>query len=85
MRLAYTEIENKLDVKYIPTLFTGYTFPTSIYEINDIDLMIKSSLPDEVKVKVTTDDFRLRSNSTINKRNRSSKKSFFFEKNIRIY
>ena len=39
--------------------------------------MIKSLLPDEVKVKLTIDDIRLRSNLTTNKTIRITKFSFF--------
>ena len=40
--------------------------------------MLKSVLPDEVKVKTTIDDSRLRSNLTTNKTIRFTKKSFFY-------
>ena len=40
--------------------------------------MSKSSLPNKVKVKITLDDIRLKSNLTINKTNRFFKKSFFY-------
>ena len=41
-------------------------------------MMLKSLLPEEVKVNVTTDDIRLKSNLTTNKTIRFTKKSFFF-------
>ena len=65
MGLTYSEIENILDMKYIPTLVSGYTLPLGIYEISDINSMLKSLLPNEVKVNITADDIRLRSNLTI--------------------
>ena len=40
--------------------------------------MIKFLLSDEVEVKITTDDIRLRSNLTLNKTTKLTKKSFFY-------
>ena len=40
--------------------------------------MLKSLLPDELKVKITIDDIRLRSISTTNKTIRFIKKSIFY-------
>ena len=77
MGLTYSEIENILDMKYIPTLVSEYTLPLGIYEISDINSMLKSLLPDEVKVNIIIDDIRLRSNLTIIKIKRLIKKSFF--------
>ena len=37
-----------------------YTLPPSFYEIGDFNLMLKSLLPDDVKVDITIDDIRLR-------------------------
>ena len=51
--------------------------PVGVYEVGDIDLMIKSLLPNEVKIKFTNDDVRLRSNLTTNKTIRFTKTSFF--------
>ena len=48
-----------------------------MYEIFDIKLMLKSLLPDDVKVNITINDIRLRSNLTTNKTIRFTKKSFF--------
>ena len=83
MQLTYNEIVDILDVKCSPTSPIGFTFPPGIYEINDIDLMIKGSLPDEVKVNDTIDDIRLKSNSNINQTLIFTKK--FFLHNFRIY
>ena len=66
MGMTYSEVEFILDVKCIPTSSVGYTFPAGFYEISDINLLLKSSLPDEVKVNDTIDDIRLRSILTTN-------------------
>ena len=54
-----------------------YTLAPGVYEIGDINLMLKSLLPDEVEVNITIDDFELKSNLTTNKTIRFTKKSFF--------
>ena len=69
---------NILDVKYIPRSTKGYTLVPGIYEVTDIDMMLKSLLPKEVKVNITIDDIRLKSNLTRNKTSRFTKKSFFY-------
>ena len=51
MELTYREIENTLDNKYIETSVTGYILPPGIYQISDINIMLKSLLPDDVKSK----------------------------------
>ena len=64
MELTYSEIEYKLDTNYNATSSTGYTLMPGIFEISDLNLMLKSLLPDDVKVKIKIDDIRLRSNLT---------------------
>ena len=78
MELTYHEVAEILDTKYIDAKSTGYTFPPGSYEVFDINLMLKSSLPDEVKVNITIDDIRLRSNLTTNKTISFTKKSFLY-------
>ena len=67
--LTYTEIEDTLDVKYNAGSTTGYTLPPGIYEITAINLMVNSLLPIKVKVKITIDNFRLKSILTLKKNN----------------
>ena len=77
MELTYSEIEKILDTKYIAPSSTGYTSQPGIYEISDINLMLKSLVPKEVKVNITIDAIRLKSNLTTNKTIRFTKKSLF--------
>ena len=65
-------------MKDIPKTTYGYTFPPGVYEVIDNIFMLKSSIPKEVKVNIAIDDVRLRSNLTITKTNRLTKKSFFY-------
>ena len=43
-------------MKYIDASTAGYTLEPGIYEISDINFMLMSLLPDEVKVNITIDD-----------------------------
>ena len=77
MELTYDEIVDIFDVKYIAGSTTGRTLTPGMYEIIDINLMLKFSLPNELKVIITIDDIRLRSNLTTNKTIKFTKISFF--------
>ena len=78
MRLSYDEIMDILDLKYIPTKRTGYSLHMGIYEIIDLNNILKQILPDNVKVNITIDDIRLKSNLKINQTLIFNKKSFFY-------
>ena len=75
-QLTYDEIVGKLDVKYFVGSTKRYTLPPGVYEIIDINFMLKSLLPKEVKVNFTIDDIRLESNLTTNKTIKFTKRSF---------
>ena len=62
MQLTFDEIIDILDIKNNPTKITGYTLPPGAFEVSDIDLMLKSLLPNDVKISITTDNIRLKSN-----------------------
>ena len=85
MELTYDEIVVILETKYIAASTIGYTLPQAKYEISDINLMLKSLLPDQVKVNITIDNIRLKSNLTNIKITRFTRKSFFYIYHIRIY
>ena len=67
MELTYNEIFDLLDMKFITGSTIGYTLPPRIFEISDLNLILKSILPNEVEINNTSDDIRLRSILTINK------------------
>ena len=52
MEFNYDEIVDILDVNYTAGSTIGCTVPPEIYEISHINLIIKSSLPNKVKVKI---------------------------------
>ena len=58
---------------------TGYSLNPSIYEeITDINKTLKFTLPDNVKVTITDDDIRLKSNLKNNQTSMFTNKSFFY-------
>ena len=78
MELNHDEIVDIMDIKYISTSTNSYSLQPGIYDISDINLMLKSLLPNEVKANITIDDIGLRSNLTTNKTIKFTKKPFFY-------
>ena len=78
MRLSYDEIMDILDLRYTPTKRTGYTLNPGIYEVVDLNNTLKYILPDNVKVTITIDDIRLKSNLKTNQTLIFTEKSFFY-------
>ena len=78
MRLSYDEIMDILDLKYIPTKRTGYSLNPGIYEVVDLNNALKHILPNNVKINITIDDIRLKSNLKINQTLIFTERSFFY-------
>ena len=78
MRLSYDEIMDILDLKYIPTKRKGYSLNPGIYEVVDLNNTLKHILPDYVKINITIDDIRLKSNLKTNQTLIFTEKSFFY-------
>ena len=78
MRLSYDEIMDILDLNYITTKRTGYSLDPGIYKVDDLNNTLKYILPDVVKVNITIDDIRLKSNLKINQTLMFTEKSFFY-------
>ena len=78
MRLSYDEIIDIFDLKYIPTKRTGYSLDPGIYEVVDLNNTLNYILPNNVKVDITIDDVRLKSNLKINQTLIFTEKSFFY-------
>ena len=78
MRLSYDEIMDILDLNYIPTKRTGYSLNPGIYEVIDLNNTLKHILPNNVKVNITIDDIRLKSNLKINQTLIFTEKSLFY-------
>ena len=77
-QLTYDEIMDILDLKYIPTKRTGYSLDPGTYEVIDLNNTLKYILPDNVKVNITIDDIRLKSNLKTNQTLIFTEKSFFY-------
>ena len=78
MRLSYDEIMDILDLKYILTKRTGYSLNPGFYEVIDLNNTLKHILPNNVKVNITIDDIRLKSNLKINQTLKFTERSFFY-------
>ena len=78
MRLSYDEIMDILDLKYIPRKRTGYSLNPGIYEVVDLKNTLKFILPDNVKVVITIDDIKLKSNLNTNQTLIFTERSFFY-------
>ena len=78
MQLTYDEIIDILDLKYISTKRIVYSLNPGIYEVFDLKNTLKHILPDNVKVSVTIDDVRLKSNLKTNQTLIFIEKSFFY-------
>ena len=78
MQLTYDEIIDVLDLKYISTKRIGYSLNPGIYETVELNNTLKHLLPDNVKVNITIDDIRLKSNLKINQTLIFTEKSFFY-------
>ena len=78
MRLSYDEIMDILDLNYIPAKRTGYSLNPGIYEVVDLSNSLNHILPNNVKVNITIDHIRLKSNLKINQTLIFTEKSFFY-------
>ena len=75
--LTHSEFTEMLDTKYIATPSTGRTFPPGFYGTFDLTFMLKSLHPDDVKINITNDDIKLRSNSSTYETTKNIEKPFF--------
>ena len=77
-QLTFDEIRDILNLKYNPTKKTGYSLNPGIYEVIDINNTLIYILPDNVKVNVTKEDVRLKSNFKTIQTKIFTGKSFFY-------
>ena len=66
MQLTYDEIIDVLDLKYIPSKRTGYSIEHNVCNVVDLNNTLKNILPDNVKISVTIDEKKYKSNLKIN-------------------
>ena len=77
-KLTYDEIMDILDLKYIPTKRTGYSIEPNIYNVVDLNNTLKNILPDNVKIDVTIDERKYKTDLKINQTLIFTNKSFFY-------
>ena len=77
-KLTYDEIMDILDLKYIPTKITGYSIEPNIYNVVDLNKTLKNILPNNVKIDVTIDERKYKTDIKINQTLIFTNKSFFY-------
>ena len=77
-KLTYDEIMYILDFKYIPTKRTGYSIEPNIYNIVDLNKILKNILPDNVKINISIDERKYKTDLKINQTLIFTNKSFFY-------
>ena len=78
MRLSYDEIMDILDLKYIPTKRMGYSIEPNVYNVVDLNKTLKNILPNNVKINVTIDERKYKTDLKINQTLIFTNKSFFY-------
>ena len=78
MQLTYDEIIDILDLKYIPTKRMGYSIEPNIYNVVDLNKTLKDILPNNVKINVTIDERKYKTDLKINQMLIFTNKSFFY-------
>ena len=78
MRLSYDEIMDILDLKYIPTKRMGYSIEPNIYNVVDLNKTLKNILPDNVKINISIDERKYKTDLKINQTLIFTNKSFFY-------
>ena len=78
LKLTYNEIMDILDLKYIPTKRTGYSIEPNIYNVVHLNKTLKNSLPNNVKIDVTIDERKYKTDLKINQTLIFTNKSFFY-------
>ena len=77
-RLTYDEIMGILDLKYIATKRMGYSIAPSIYNVVDLNKTLKNILPNNVKIDITIDERKYKTDLKINQTLIFTNKSFFY-------
>ena len=77
-RLTYDEIMDILDLKYISTKRIGYSIEPNIYNVVDLNKTLKSILPNNVKIDITIDERKYKTDLKINQTLIFTNKSFFY-------
>ena len=76
MQLTYDEIIDVSDLKFIPSKRIGYSPQPGLHKISNLNKTAELILPNNVKVSITIDDIRLKTNLNNNQNLRFTEKSF---------
>ena len=77
-RLTYDEIMDILDLKYISTERMGYSIEPNIYNVVDLNKTLQNILPNNVKIDITIDERKYKTDLQINQTLIFTNKSFFY-------
>ena len=66
MRLSYDEIMDILDLKYISTKRMGFSIEPNIYNVVDLNKTLKIILPNNIKIDITIDERKYKTDLKIN-------------------
>ena len=78
MQQTFNEIIDILDLKYISTKRIGYSIEPNIYNVVDLNKILKNILPGNVKINVTIDERKYKTDLKINQTLIFTNKSFFY-------
>ena len=78
MQPTYDEIINILDLKYIPTKRMGYSIEPNIYNVVDLNKTLKNILPNNIKINVSIDERKYKTDLKINQTLIFTNKCFFY-------
>ena len=78
MQLTYDDFLDILDLKHIPTKRIGFSLNPGIYEVVNLNNILKFVLSNIMKVSVTIEDIRLKSNLKFNQTLFFTEKSFSY-------
>ena len=78
MRLSYDELMDILDLKYISTKRIGFSIEPNIYNIVDLNNTLENILPNNVKIDITIDERKYKTDLKINQTLIFTNKSFFY-------
>ena len=78
MQLTYDEIINILDLKYIPTKRMGYSIEPNIFNVVDLNKTFKKILPNSIKINVSIDERKYKTDLKNNQTLIFTNKSFFY-------
>ena len=78
MQLTYNEFIDILDLKYISTKRIGYSIEPNIYNVVDLNKTLKNILPNNVRIDITIDERKYKTDLKSNQTLIFTKKSFFY-------